>query len=349
MFINFSRIIAWMFKSFDIAGDTKLLEKLEKDGTRFVMIIKKHWIYSILISWRILFVIVIACANVWLLIFSQTNPDTITISVAILLSINVLWWLVVVVIYIRRFRHIQGNKPYVEDIYFAIAKSKLSDSAFVNFFNQTVLLLIILFSLTIFTVFTSISSLLFSGDSHFSFGFINAVLLIIQLGLFYGYLGSMINQEMDFKVVIPGQILFYNQLGVFGDSQSMNSEKIKTINSKHAGLFGAFINYGNIVVLTEGDQASNGQMTMDYVGDPLNTVKEIQRVLERDFESMEKKVNLLLQKFRTQIGIENIDTPENKERLREFVKNNDVMLQNIFKTGDAETKQEVRELYILLQ
>jgi hypothetical protein len=61
----------------------------------------------------------------------------------------------------------------------------------------------------------------------------------------------MINQEMDFKVIIPGQILFYNQLGVFGESQSMNAEKIKTINSKHAGLFGAFINYGNIIILTE--------------------------------------------------------------------------------------------------
>lgn len=69
MFINFSRITTWVFKSFDIAGDTKLLEKLEKDGVRFLMIIKKHWIYSILMSWRVLFVVAIACANVYLLIF----------------------------------------------------------------------------------------------------------------------------------------------------------------------------------------------------------------------------------------------------------------------------------------
>lgn len=88
---------------------------------------------------------------------------------------------------------------------------------------------------------------------------------------------------------------------------------------------------------------------MDYVGDPMGTVKEIQRVLAKDFSGMEQDVNLLLQKFSAQIGIENIDTPENKERLREFVKNNDSLLQEIFKNGDAETKQEVRELYILLQ
>jgi hypothetical protein len=347
MFINFSSIISWMFKSFDISGDTKLLEKLEKDGTRFLMIIKKHWIYSILISWRILFVILIEIANIYLLVFSQSTPSITTIIVAVLLTVNVVWWLIIVVIYIRRFRRIQGNKPYVEDIYFAIAKSKDSDAAFVNFFNQTILLLFLLIGITIFTVVSSIQTLL-SGDVYFSVGVINAVLLVIQLGLFYGYLNAMINQEMDFKVVIPGQILFYNQLGVFGDSQSMNADKIKTINSKHAGLFGAFINYGNIIILTEGDQAANGQMTMDYVGEPLHTVKEIQKILVSDFSSMEKDVNLLLQKFSAQIGIENVDTPENRKKLKEFVDSNEALLKDIFKNGDAETQQEIRELYILI-
>ncbi len=211
MFINFSNILSWMFKSFDISGDTKLLEKLEKDGTRFLMIIKKHWIYAILISWRVLFLVIIACVNVYLLVFSVSNPDAITVSIASLLSLNVIWWLIILVIYILRFRRIQGNRPYVEDIYFAIAKSKHSDEAFVNFFNQTILLLILLFIITIFTLFTSITNIFLTGNAEFSFGIINAFLLIIQLGLFYGYLNAMINQEMDFKVVIPGQILFYNQ------------------------------------------------------------------------------------------------------------------------------------------
>lgn len=64
---------------------------------------------------------------------------------------------------------------------------------------------------------------------------------------------------------------------------------------------------------------------------------------------MEKDVNLLLQRFSTTIAIENIDTPENKERLREFIKTNDALVQDIYKNGDSETKQEVRELYILLR
>lgn len=90
-------------------------------------------------------------------------------------------------------------------------------------------------------------------------------------------------------------------------------------------------------------------MDMDYIGNPVDTVSEIQRVLDKDFESMERNVNLLLQKFSDRIGINDIKTPENKEKLREFVNSNEPLLQEIFKNGDSETKQEVRELYILVR
>lgn len=167
------------------------------------MIIKKHWIYSILMSWRVLFVIIIACANVYLLIFGEKETTTLTMGIAVFLSINMIWWLIIVVIYIQRFYSIQGNKPYTEDIYSAIKKSKLSDSAFEHFFNQTILLLVLLAGITIFVLFTSIMSIFFSSNTHAGFGMINAFLLIIQVGLFYGYLSALINQEMDFKVVVP--------------------------------------------------------------------------------------------------------------------------------------------------
>jgi hypothetical protein len=90
-------------------------------------------------------------------------------------------------------------------------------------------------------------------------------------------------------------------------------------------------------------------MLMDYVGSPLSTVNEIQKVLEKDFSVMEKDVNVLLRKFSTQIGIENINSPENRQQLREFMNNNEPLLQDIFQKGDEETRQEVRELYILMR
>lgn len=44
---------------------------------------------------------------------------------------------------------------------------------------------------------------------------------------------DMINQEMDYKIVVPGQILYFDQKGMLGSSQNMNSNKIKTINTKY--------------------------------------------------------------------------------------------------------------------
>lgn len=64
---------------------------------------------------------------------------------------------------------------------------------------------------------------------------------------------------------------------------------------------------------------------------------------------MERNVNLLLKKFSNEIGIEDSSMPGSKEKLRTFIKNNDALLQDIFRNGDPETKQEVRELYILVQ
>lgn len=346
--INFRSIFEFLFKSFDIAWDTKLIEKLEHDGVRFLMVIKRHWIYGILHSWRVLFVLVIAFINAYLLFFDANNTVVGSI-IGIFLLLNVFYWTFVICWYLLRFYNIQGSEPYIEDIYTSIKKSKESDAIFAKFFNQTLFLLIILTGITIFSSVSAISSLLVWGTTGFGIGAINAVLLIAQLGLFYGYLVVMINLEMDFKIIQPGQIIFYNQRWVLWDSQNMNANKIKTMNTKYPGILGSFFNYGDILILTEWDQKDYGEMKMDYVWSPVKTVKEIQKVLKSDLETMERDVNIMLKKFKKEIWVENISTPENKEKLRSFLENNDAMIQKLFASWDEETRREIKELYILIQ
>lgn len=91
-----------------------------------------------------------------------------------------------------------------------------------------------------------------------------------------------------------------------------------------------------------------GEMTMDYVGNPIESVKDIQKVLDKDFLNMEESTNLLLQKFSAQLWISAIKTEEDKEKIRAFIRENESSLQSIFENGDKETKKEVRELYIFL-
>ncbi len=349
MALNFRKLFEYIFKSFDVAGDTKLLEKYEKDWIRFLMLIKRHWIYSILHSWKVLVVIVIWVANAYLLTFANDQLQLIPTIVAIFLVLNITYWVFVVVVFIYRFYKILWSAPYIEDIYSAIKKSKQSDVVFTKFFNQTVFLFFVLFILTFFTLITWIFSLLSWWALGFWLWILNSFLLITQTILFYSYLNKMINQEMDFKIIIPGQIIFYNQKWLLWESQSMNARKIKTMNSSYRWLLGSFFNYWDIIILSEWDQKDNWEMTMDYIWDPNKTLKESQKVLNNDFATMEKDVNVLLKKFKSEIWIDNIDTDENKEKLRKFILTNEEKLKKIFEEWDNETKNEVRELYILLK
>lgn len=348
MIINFRSITEWLFKSFDVAWDTKLIEKFEQEWIRFLMIVKRHWIYSILSIWKVFFVVIIWFVNIYLLAFASENPDVVSEIISILLWVSVIYWVIIVITYIYRFCKVHWSKPYIEDIYSALDKSKSSDKIFTRFFNQTIFLLIFLLWITVFSVFTSVTNLLENLDWTFSFWIANAFLLIIQFWLFYSFLNNMINLEMDYKIILPWRIYFYNQRWIYWDSQTMSSNKIKTINTKYSWIFNSIFNYWDIIVLSEWDKENNWEMKMDYVGYPQKTVEEMNKVLNNDLEAIERDVNVLLSKYEKEIWIKNIDTPENKLKLKKYVEENQEKLKELFENADLETKNEIREIFIII-
>jgi hypothetical protein len=348
--LNFRKTFEFLFKSFDISWDTKMIEKMEQEWTRFLMVIKRHWLYTIINSWRALFVMILVFFNTYLLLFYDWLEHNInSYIIAILLLINVFYWLVVVVNYITKYYYLQWSRPYIENIYSCIKKNKESDIIFTSFFNQTIFVLIFLVLIALYTAFTSGVALLNGKDLSSWINIINTLLIFIQIGLFYWYLNIMINTEMDYKVIIPGKILSFNQRWVFWDTQSMNSEKIKTMNTKYPSFLSSFLNYGNVIVLSEWDINLKGEMIIDYVGDPVWSVKEMEKILRNDLVLIEKEVNVLLKKLEFEIWISNISTPENKKRLQTYVLENETKMKEIFNKADEETKKELRELYILIQ
>lgn len=157
--INFRKIFELIFKSFDISGLTKLLEKLEQDNNRFIMVIKRHWIYGVLHSWVVLVVLIIAIANAYLLFFDDKNSTSGTL-IGIFLLLNVFYWIYIIIVYLYRFYKIHGSKPEIVDIYTSLKKSKKSAEIFTKFFNQTIFLLLILVIITGFSTATAISHFL---------------------------------------------------------------------------------------------------------------------------------------------------------------------------------------------
>lgn len=348
MVINFRKAIEFLFKSFDISWDTKSLEKLEKEWHRFLMVIKRHWIYWIMHSWRVFFVMIIAIINSYLLLFSWSWYSTLWIVISAFLTLNVFYWIWIIIIYLVRYYHINWSESYVEDIYSSIKKNKASDEAFSKFFNQTIFLLIVLFWVAIFSSITAFTWMIWNSKWFGSWA-INVVLIFFQIWLFYSYLKNMINLEMDFKIVIPGQILFFNQNWILGwNTQNMNSDKIKTMNTKYSWILWSFFNYWNIVVLTEWDQWWNWEMVMDYTWNPTKTVKEIQKVLNNDLELIEKEVNVFLKKVENEIWICDVSCKENVDKLKKFVNEKEEIIKKIYEEWDEETKREVKELYVIL-
>lgn len=352
MFINFRKVFEYLFSSFDIAGDTKYIEKCREEWIRFIMVVKRHWIYAIYNSWKVLFVIVIWFFNIYLLALSPGYHDVYSYGIALFLWINITYWVIIIVLYIIEFYRVHWSQPLLEDIHSALRKSQASDEIFTKFFNHTIFILVVLFAIFAFTTITGIISVIgsFTSESATNFwvNIWNSLLLLVQIMLFYSFMQNMINQEMDYKVVIPGQILYFDQTGVLGNSQNMNSNKIKTINTQYPSILASFFNYGNVLVLSEWDQKDKWEMQMEYVGNPPNTVKEIEKVLRNDLTVMEKEVNLLLKRFKEKIWYDTIETKEQKEALKKFITENEEMLEDIFTTWNKETQDEVRELFTLM-
>lgn len=86
---------------------------------------------------------------------------------------------------------------------------------------------------------------------------------------------------MDYNVVVPGKIFFVNQSGVLSAVQTIESDKIKTVQSSFPSKIASFFNYWTINVLTEWDtQAMMWTMSMYYVTNPDWVVANIQTLLD---------------------------------------------------------------------
>lgn len=346
---DFSKFFEFIFKSFEIQGNSDLLKDLESDDkVRFVVLLKRHIIYWIFESWRVIIVVLIALVNVALLTVFTKSMDLISWIIAWVIWVSISYWTYIIIKYFINIYKINWNHPHIEDIFSAISKTEKTEKIFKKFFNQTIFLFLLMWLVTVFTVFMSAYHTFYVKDTDYWVGILNAALSLIQLVFFSSYLPKMINQEMDFRVVIPGKLVFSNQNGFLSNSQTMLSSKIKTINTDFKSFLWSFFNYWEVHILTEWDSGMEGKMILDYTWAPNDTVKEIEKVLYNNLQAIEDEVNILLQKLNHEIWIENVDTKENMDKLIKYVKQNEQKLKDLYETADDETKREIKQLYVLI-
>ncbi|RKW21162.1 hypothetical protein D8B45_06375 [Candidatus Gracilibacteria bacterium] len=90
-----------------------------------------------------------------------------------------------------------------------------------------------------------------------------------------------IDYTMDFSIITPEYLTRYNQSGIMArDIKTSNVMNIKTISiEKHSFLYNIF-NNGDLIFLSEGDKADQGEIVLHYIKNPEGAKKEITRIMK---------------------------------------------------------------------
>lgn len=149
------------------------------------------------------------------------------------------------------------------------------DRYFRSFFNWSISNQFILVGIII----AEIVLLLLYGKQvgeHFWILATDTFVILLEVFFLRHFRKRMMDLEMDDNVVIPGKIFFVNLVGALSTIQTIESDKIKTVQSAFPNKIASFFNFWTINVLTEGDtQAMMGTMSMYYVTNPDGVVASI--------------------------------------------------------------------------
>ncbi|MDD2516147.1 MAG: hypothetical protein PHO80_05385 [Candidatus Gracilibacteria bacterium] len=339
MLINFARIYEKLFKSFSIYGDTNVVKELEENGIPYLMIIKRSWIFGLIIS-RILVVIFIIMLMNCYLVYKNFGNNTVTYVIIGILVFNILFWIYSVWSYLMRFKKIYGEKNIILKIKDLEEKLTKGDIAFERFFNQTIFNYILLFLITIYIV----SNFIITGKvlKEGFWALANIALFIIQIFLASGMKKRFIDMQMDFNIITPKRVLFYNQSGMLMESQSIETRKIKTITCSYPNFIFSFFNLGNLAVSTEGDETARKEFSMFYVSSPVETVEEINSLIKEQF-----MLNQYLKQILKNLGTDICEwkNPENIAKIKMFLEEHGAQIKNDFNNGGDRIKKEIEEIY----
>lgn len=114
-----------------------------------------------------------------------------------------------------------------------------------------------------------------------------SVRYFLTAGMFIAYLIMIspnfkyyIDYAMDFSIITPFSLTRYNQTGILHrDIKSSNIRNIKTVSIDKNNFWYNIFDNGDLIFLSEGDQADQGEITLHYIQDPESQRKEITRIM----------------------------------------------------------------------
>lgn len=105
-------------------------------------------------------------------------------------------------------------------------------------------------------------------------------MLVLYLIMIAPNIKYYIDYTMDFSLITPDYLTRYNQSWFMNrDIKTSNVRNIKTITvEKNSFWYNIFDNW-DLIFLSEGDKADQGEITLHYIHDPETKKKEITRIM----------------------------------------------------------------------
>ncbi len=339
--LDFRSLFEFLFKSFRISRDTEQIESLIQEGQRYVMLVKRSLIYGVFTALLLIPVGILATANI-ILVHRHFEVTFHAWTLSVMLAVNFLFALYYGIRYLVYYRRTYQGSSEIIDVYTALERLTRGDRHFTRFFNQAMANLA--FSIVIIIYY--VGHIIFI--SRFSQGLwmaLDIVCVIAGFFLLRYYADRMLNLEMDYTIVVPERMYFVNQIGMYADVQTLDAEKIKTIRSRFPNFLASFFHYGITDILTEGDMNDIGVIRLPYVSYPEETVANMQRLLDRRTEMLDKVHNVYLQRIVSQYQIDR-DADDFQERIRLFLRDYEEQIKRDYiETQDEQTKREIRDIY----
>ncbi len=337
--INFKAVFEYFFKSFVVARDIEMVDRLTAEGYDSFLLIKRSWLFGVLSSFWLVPIIGIAVANVYLILkhFEYSNFG---IALSTALGFTIIATMYSSFRYLYDYHNSYSKQNRILRGVKLRENLTIGDASFIRCFNQ------LQFNFFFFIVIIAIYIGHIFVVSQFVTGiwaFLDIICSIVQMVLIRHFIRLLIDLEMDFNLVAGGKIFFVNQTGIYADINTLDAEKIKTIRSSIPHIIASLFHYGTIDILTEGDEIM-GHMQIDYIDDPEETVENINSILTGKHEVFERVHNYYLEKI---LGpMNNLDPETRKAAIRTYLKNYESQIKaDYVNTQDPETRAEIEEIY----
>lgn len=198
--IPFHKIYTWLFRSFRIDSETSMVQGLINEGVKSIIIIKRSWIYALFLSWIPIVLFFLTLLNIYILSESYDDEVILRMTMIVIMIANMGFYFIMGILFVKHFREVHMNNATIwSNMKQLLENLNRSDQYFINFFNQSIFVQLVVIGIIIFDVYR----IMFYHDRTMLFAAIDIVNLVFIWLLLRYHRKRLMDMEMDFNIAIP--------------------------------------------------------------------------------------------------------------------------------------------------